>query len=118
MGEGHVLGRSRLAGWTTEAQRRDIYQDPPVGVPCLEAERLVVWGSSDRRVLVYICIYMYRLMLSGLLFSYCDSIPIHLVPLHYFMCHISSVEFQRGDVWPGVCQNGGHLQQLFATGHV
>ena len=23
-----------------------IYQDPPVGVPCLEAERPVVWGSE------------------------------------------------------------------------
>ena len=25
-----------------------IYQDPPVGVPCLEAERPVVWGSPAR----------------------------------------------------------------------
>ena len=39
-----------------------IYQDPPVGVPCLEAERPVVWGSPartprKRRVQVYISIH-------------------------------------------------------------
>ena len=37
VGEG---ARILVLGW--------LYLDPPVGVPCLEAERPVVWGSPAR----------------------------------------------------------------------
>ena len=35
-------------GKTSLSTKHMFYQDPPVGVPCLEAERPVVWGSPAR----------------------------------------------------------------------
>ena len=53
---------------STDQQKPVTYQDPPVGVPCLEAERPVVWGSSartprKRRVLVYSFLLFFQVFL-------------------------------------------------------